>query len=244
MLEWEDYYDILDVSPEANDAEIKRAYLDKSFILHPDRMRGAPESAAHKAEEELKRVNRAYDILKNPTTRRQYHQKMPRGQQKTPPPPPRPPPPPPPANIVLSNFSIRPQRIQLGRTITVSVVATNNGGTTASRTIAMTGDFTGSNTITLNPGTRGIAEFDITPKTIGNFNVSVGLYTGSFMVTAIPPPVAPPPPREPHKPQQRPPSSPGYARQARRHVGRPVLTFFIIALLLILVIVGFSCHLR
>jgi curved DNA-binding protein CbpA len=248
MPESKSYYELLDVSPEANYAEIKRAYLDKSFILHPDRMSGAPESAAHRAEEELKRVNRAYDILKNPTTRQQYHQewlnhqKMSRGRQNPPPPPSHQPQAPPPGNIVLGNFSIRPQWIQLGRNIRVSVIAINNGGTPASRTIAITGDFIGSDTITLNPGTRGIVKFTITPEAIGNFNVSIGRYTGSFRVTATPPSPAPPLSREQHKPQQRTPLSPSYTRQARRHVGRPVFMWIIIALLLVLVIVGFSSH--
>jgi curved DNA-binding protein CbpA len=184
MPGWEDYYKILDVSPEANDEEIKEAYRDKCFILHPDRMVGVPKSAQLRAQEELKKVIRAYDVLKDPVKRQWYHQEWLKRHEKPPTPPPGPRPPPSPAEIVLSNFYISPQSIQLGGSINISVVAINSGHTAASKTVVMNGDFTGSQTITLKPGARGIAKFTITPKTIGNFNVSIGLFTGSFSVTA------------------------------------------------------------
>lgn len=157
-------------------------------------MKGAPESAQRKAEEELKRVNKAYDILRDPAKRQQYHQEWLTRHERRPPPPPPQPPQTPPAEIVLTNFYISPQNIQLGGSINVSVVAINNGRTTGSKTVAMIGDFTGSQTITLKPGARGLAKFTVKPKSIGNFNVSIGLYTGSFSVTATPPPSKKPPP--------------------------------------------------
>lgn len=70
---WEDYYQILGVDPEANAEGIRKAHTDKVWILHPDRMAGAPESARRQAEEELKKVNNAYDVLKDPQKRREYH---------------------------------------------------------------------------------------------------------------------------------------------------------------------------
>jgi curved DNA-binding protein CbpA len=72
MHDFEDYYEILGVSPTATSEEIKRAYLDKSYLLHPDRLAGVPESAKNMAEGELKKVNVAYDTLKDPRARREY----------------------------------------------------------------------------------------------------------------------------------------------------------------------------
>lgn len=74
MPDWEDYYQILGVDPGADAAEIKRAYLDKAWIFHPDRTQGAPESARRRAEEEMKRLNNAHDVLKDPQKRKEYHE--------------------------------------------------------------------------------------------------------------------------------------------------------------------------
>ena len=83
MPEWEDCYEILGIDPEANEEEIKRAYRDKVFIFHPDRMAGAPESARQRAEEELKKINRASEVLKDPLKRQQYHSEWLRKSGKT-----------------------------------------------------------------------------------------------------------------------------------------------------------------
>jgi curved DNA-binding protein CbpA len=73
MAIFEDYYEILGVSPNATPEELKRVYKDKCWILSPDRMAGTPESARKRAEKELAEVNRAYDILSDPQKRRQYN---------------------------------------------------------------------------------------------------------------------------------------------------------------------------
>jgi len=92
-IHWEDYYEILGVSPQSTPDEIKKAWIDKSWILSTDRMKGAPETAKKKAEEELKKVNNSYDILKDTEKRKQYHdaylQKTGNGGSYGAPPPPR-----------------------------------------------------------------------------------------------------------------------------------------------------------
>ena len=97
MPDQEDYYEVLGVDREAGPEEIKRAYRDRCFILHPDRLRGAPDSAKRRAEEELKKVNSAYDVLGNPWKRREYDSvwrerasrttQRPWGESRPPPPP-------------------------------------------------------------------------------------------------------------------------------------------------------------
>lgn len=66
MADWEGYYEILGISPDSSDQEIKDAYRYKVNILHPDRLARVSESIRHRAEEDLKKVNRAYDVLKDP----------------------------------------------------------------------------------------------------------------------------------------------------------------------------------
>lgn len=73
MSEWEDYYQILEVDPEASQEEIKRAYRYKAFLLHSDRQEGLSESFRYRAQEDLKKVNRAYAVIGDPQRRRDYH---------------------------------------------------------------------------------------------------------------------------------------------------------------------------
>jgi len=70
------YYTILGVNTEARAEDIKRAYRDKCFILHPDRLGGAPETAKKSAEEELVKVNEAYAILHDLRKRKEYDKKL------------------------------------------------------------------------------------------------------------------------------------------------------------------------
>ena len=72
MPDFEDYYDILGINPKASSEEITKAWKDKFWILAPDRMNGAPETAKKRAEGDLKKVNNAYDILKDPKKRHDY----------------------------------------------------------------------------------------------------------------------------------------------------------------------------
>lgn len=61
-----DAYAALDVSPEAEDAAVKRAYRKLISENHPDKLaaRGLPESMRPVAEERSREINAAYDLIK------------------------------------------------------------------------------------------------------------------------------------------------------------------------------------
>lgn len=62
-----DYYDILGVSREASDSEIKKSYRRLAMEFHPDRNQGDPS-----AEEKFKEASEAYDVLSNAEKRQAY----------------------------------------------------------------------------------------------------------------------------------------------------------------------------
>lgn len=62
----EDYYNILGVSKNATDEEIKTAYRKLVFEYHPDK-----NSSAY-AEERIKEINLAYSVLSDPEKRAEY----------------------------------------------------------------------------------------------------------------------------------------------------------------------------
>lgn len=61
------YYQLLKVSSNASEEEIKAAYRKLAFQYHPDKNPGNPQ-----AEEYFKLVNEAYRVLSNPEKRRYY----------------------------------------------------------------------------------------------------------------------------------------------------------------------------
>jgi molecular chaperone DnaJ len=65
----QDYYEILGVSKNATEAEIKKAYRKKAIEYHPDKNPGDP-----KAEEMFKKAAEAYEVLSNPEKRSRYDQ--------------------------------------------------------------------------------------------------------------------------------------------------------------------------
>ena len=65
------YYLLLELSPTAGDADIKKAWREQLQVWHPDRFTHAP--ALHqKAEARTKLLNLAYETLSDPSTRARY----------------------------------------------------------------------------------------------------------------------------------------------------------------------------
>ena len=62
-----DYYELLEISRDANENEIKKAYRKLALKYHPDRNQGDKE-----AEEKFKLVNEAYQVLSDPKKRSIY----------------------------------------------------------------------------------------------------------------------------------------------------------------------------
>ena len=58
------YFQILEIEPEATQAEIKQAYRDLILVWHPDRFCNSPR-LQQKAEGKLKQINAAYEFLKS-----------------------------------------------------------------------------------------------------------------------------------------------------------------------------------
>jgi molecular chaperone DnaJ len=68
MPEKKDYYEVLGVSKDASEKDIKSAYRKLAMKYHPDR------SDASDAEEMFKELSEAYAVLSDPDKRRQYDQ--------------------------------------------------------------------------------------------------------------------------------------------------------------------------
>lgn len=66
------YYDILGVSKDATEADIKKAYKKLALKYHPDRQNGKSEAEKKEAEERFKEVNEANDTLSDPKKRQEY----------------------------------------------------------------------------------------------------------------------------------------------------------------------------
>ncbi len=67
MKIWEDYYHILQVHHNAEQEVIEGAYRRLCKKYHPDINRG------EHSEEKIRKINRAYEVLKNPEGRKEFH---------------------------------------------------------------------------------------------------------------------------------------------------------------------------
>jgi curved DNA-binding protein CbpA len=66
MLPKQDYYSLLGITRDSSQEEIKRAYFEAAQKLHPDKNKAAGET------EMFLGVQQAYEVLSNPTRRKQY----------------------------------------------------------------------------------------------------------------------------------------------------------------------------
>ncbi len=67
----EDYYSILGVPKNAKDGDIKKAYRKLSYEYHPDKTGGDRNK-----EETYKKINEAYEVLKEPFRRNNYDMEL------------------------------------------------------------------------------------------------------------------------------------------------------------------------
>jgi len=64
-----DYYEVLQISPAANQKDLKKAYLKLAKQYHPDIYKGINQ-------DHFKKANEAFTLLKNPLKRKEYNRKM------------------------------------------------------------------------------------------------------------------------------------------------------------------------
>lgn len=83
------YYAILELSPGASDAEIKRAWHEHMQVWHPDRFVHSP-TLHRKAEARTQLINQAYQTLSDPAARARYDAGRQHPSSPTPPPRPSP----------------------------------------------------------------------------------------------------------------------------------------------------------
>ena len=69
-----DLYDILGVSKNASETEIKKAYRKGALRYHPDRQANKTDKEKKEAEEKFKELSFAYSILSDPEKKKRYDQ--------------------------------------------------------------------------------------------------------------------------------------------------------------------------
>ena len=74
-MDFQDYYKILSVAPDADSKTIKTAYRKLARKYHPD------VSEHHEAEEKFKQISEAYEVLKDPQKPAQYDELREHGPQ-------------------------------------------------------------------------------------------------------------------------------------------------------------------
>lgn len=60
------------IDKKADDKEIRKAFKKLTREFHPDKQNGKTDEEKEECEEKFKEINEAYQVLTDPTKRRQY----------------------------------------------------------------------------------------------------------------------------------------------------------------------------
>jgi len=71
-MEQTNYYDLLDISMDASVKDIRRAYKKMALMYHPDKVSNLGQKLKDVANEEMKKLNNAKDVLLNEGDRQAY----------------------------------------------------------------------------------------------------------------------------------------------------------------------------
>jgi curved DNA-binding protein len=75
MKDYQDYYALLGVKPDATLQEIRRAYHRLARLHHPDLNQTA-------LDDHIKRLNEAYEVLRNPQKRAEFDAQLAQARQR------------------------------------------------------------------------------------------------------------------------------------------------------------------
>lgn len=70
------HYEILGVAPDASHDEVKSAYLERAMRFHPDRHADAAPEVRARADFQMREVNAAWEVLRNPARRADYDARL------------------------------------------------------------------------------------------------------------------------------------------------------------------------
>ena len=68
-LKFRDYYEVLSVSRDSSEKEIRKAFKKLALKWHPDKHQGDEKK---KAEERFTEINEAFEVLSDPDKRKRY----------------------------------------------------------------------------------------------------------------------------------------------------------------------------